>query len=150
MPEKLIYDDEITVTLRNGETGEERTEQRAGEFVNGLFIHEDKRGDRWRITTGTGLLIDTVMQAGMFVPRGWPINRDQARALAARMSLGVPEEVKDGRWSGEQWVEKDYGSFLSFKMLAGRVQSTLDLGDGEVTPMTVEEALAYLAEPAGV
>jgi hypothetical protein len=122
----------IEVTGRQGQTSSPRTI--TGELVNGLLVHPDhNQPERWRIATRTGVTVDTLTQRG-----GWPLERDQAAAIADVLGKHIPEQVKTGQWTGPQWRERDDTTFHAYERCCRQVQLTLDGFGDQAAPFSAE------------
>lgn len=79
-----------------------------GESVSGVFVHHDKHGRGWVVSTQGGLAV-----AG--APVGRKLTRERARDLAREAAKLLPDEVRLGQWDGPQWQEQDPDGALTFK-----------------------------------
>lgn len=70
------------------------------ETIQGLWVHRDVHDRGWVVSTRGGLAV-----LGAPVVGGTPLpSRKVARESAKMFASMIPEAVKDGSWSGREWL----------------------------------------------
>jgi hypothetical protein len=93
----------VTIKAVNIDTGIAQYTTVQGETVSGLYVHPDRIGRGWVVSTKANLAV-----YGAPAHNSMELHsRHEARRVAKFLAHFMPDEVKSGEWNGKRWTAED-------------------------------------------